>query len=136
VAGSAYVNFRQVDPGLEDISGDSVFFKDDAGQVFHTYSSYGRGGAAFLGNYRFLDRMPKGREENGPTHRTAWSKGMADFMRPPAPARSISERFRDQGQARRLGETVLDMHSKIARNHDDNDDYADDVENIHSLAPV
>jgi predicted dithiol-disulfide oxidoreductase (DUF899 family) len=75
-ARSAYVNFRQADPGLEDLSGDSVFFKDEAGQVFHTYSSYGRGGEAFLGIYRFLDRMPKGREENGPTH------SLADWARP------------------------------------------------------
>ena len=75
-AGSAYVNFRQADPGLEDLSGNSVFFKDDAGQVFHTYSSYGRGGEAFLGIYRFLDRAPKGREENGPTH------SLADWARP------------------------------------------------------
>jgi predicted dithiol-disulfide oxidoreductase (DUF899 family) len=75
-AGSAYVNYRRADPGLEDLSGDSVFFKDDTGQVFHTYSSYGRGGEAFLGIYRFLDRMPKGREENGPHH------ALGDWARP------------------------------------------------------
>jgi predicted dithiol-disulfide oxidoreductase (DUF899 family) len=75
-AGTAYVNYRQANPGLEDLSGDSVFFKDGTGQVFHTYSSYGRGGEAFLGIYRFLDRMPKGREENGPHH------SLADWARP------------------------------------------------------
>jgi predicted dithiol-disulfide oxidoreductase (DUF899 family) len=36
-------------PGLEDRSGDSVFFKDDAGHIFHTYSTFGRGGEQFLG---------------------------------------------------------------------------------------
>ena len=39
-----------VNPGLADRSGDSVFVKDDAGQIFHTYSTYGRGGEEFLGS--------------------------------------------------------------------------------------
>jgi predicted dithiol-disulfide oxidoreductase (DUF899 family) len=75
-AKNALVNFRQTDPGLEDLSGDSVFFKDDAGQIFHTYSTFGRGGEEFLGAYRFLDITPKGRAENGPYH------SLADWVRP------------------------------------------------------
>ena len=35
---------------LADLSGDSVFVKDDAGQVYHTYSTFGRGGGEFLRN--------------------------------------------------------------------------------------
>jgi predicted dithiol-disulfide oxidoreductase (DUF899 family) len=61
---------------LEDLSGDSVFFKDDAGQIFHTYSTFGRGGEEFLGIYRYLDATPKGRAENGPNHT------LADWVRP------------------------------------------------------
>jgi predicted dithiol-disulfide oxidoreductase (DUF899 family) len=67
-AGSATYNFRQTDPGMEDLSGDSVFFKDDAGRIFHTYSVFSRGCEDFLGTYRFLDVTPKGRNENGPYH--------------------------------------------------------------------
>jgi len=26
-------------PGMEDLSGDSIFYKDEPGQIFHTYSS-------------------------------------------------------------------------------------------------
>ena len=74
--GTANYNFRRGNPGLEDLSGDSVFFKDDAGQIFHTYSTFGRGGEKFLGTYAFLDVMPKGRNENGP-YRT-----LADWVRP------------------------------------------------------
>ena len=60
---------------IEDLSGDSVFYKDDAGQIFHTYSTFGRGGEEFLGIYRFLDATPKGREENGPYHSlTDWAR--------------------------------------------------------------
>jgi predicted dithiol-disulfide oxidoreductase (DUF899 family) len=80
-AGTASYNFSHIrgeawPAGLEDLSGDSVFFKDDAGQIFHTYSSYGRGGEEFLGIYRYLDVTPKGRDENGPYH------SLADWARP------------------------------------------------------
>lgn len=79
--GSAYYNFRQIGKdtwtaGFEDLSGDSVFFKDDKGQIFHTYSTYGRGGEEVLGIYRILDMTPKGRNENGPYH------SLADWVRP------------------------------------------------------
>ena len=64
-----------MNPGVEDLSGDSVFYRDDAGQIFQTYSVFGRGGEAFLGIYRILDLAPKGREENGPYHSlTDWAR--------------------------------------------------------------
>jgi predicted dithiol-disulfide oxidoreductase (DUF899 family) len=61
---------------MEDLSGDSVFYKDQTGQIFHTYSTFGRGGEEFLGIYRFIDATPKGREENGPYH------SLPDWARP------------------------------------------------------
>jgi predicted dithiol-disulfide oxidoreductase (DUF899 family) len=73
--GTALYNFEPTNPGIEDLSGDSVFFKDEAGQIFHTYSVFARGGESFLGIYRFLDLMPKGRDENGPYHSLGdWAK--------------------------------------------------------------
>src|SRR5262245_45550767 len=42
--GRAFYNYAYTNPGLADRSGDSVFFKDEAGQIFHTYSTFGRGG--------------------------------------------------------------------------------------------
>lgn len=74
--GGAYYNYQFVNPGLEDLSGDSVFYKDPSGQIFHTYSTFGRGGEEFLGIYRYLDATPKGRNEPGP-YRT-----LADWVRP------------------------------------------------------
>ena len=60
---------------IEDLSGNSVFYKDETGQIFHTYSTFGRGGEEFLGIYRFLDTTPKGRNENGPYHSlTDWAR--------------------------------------------------------------
>jgi predicted dithiol-disulfide oxidoreductase (DUF899 family) len=46
-------------PGL------SVFYKDETGKVFHTYSTYARGGDILIGAYNFLDIAPKGRNEAG-----------------------------------------------------------------------
>jgi predicted dithiol-disulfide oxidoreductase (DUF899 family) len=45
--------------------GLSVFLRDgDA--VFHTYSTYARGGDLLLGTYNYLDLTPLGRQEEGP----------------------------------------------------------------------
>jgi predicted dithiol-disulfide oxidoreductase (DUF899 family) len=77
-SGRALYNFQQAPEwaaGVEDLSGDSVFYRDESGQIFHTYSTYGRGGEQFLGIYGFLDVMPKGRNENGPYHSlTDWAR--------------------------------------------------------------
>jgi predicted dithiol-disulfide oxidoreductase (DUF899 family) len=62
--------------GIEDLSGQSVFFKDDDGNIYLTYASFGRGGEEFLGVYRILDVMPKGRQEDGPY------RSLADWVRP------------------------------------------------------
>jgi predicted dithiol-disulfide oxidoreductase (DUF899 family) len=47
----------------EEWPGVSVFCKDDMGDVFHTYSTYGRGVEVMMGTYRLLDLTPKGRDE-------------------------------------------------------------------------
>jgi predicted dithiol-disulfide oxidoreductase (DUF899 family) len=62
--------------GIEDLSGQSVFFKDDDGNIYLTYASFGRGGEEFLTAYRILDVTPNGRQENGPYH------SLADWVRP------------------------------------------------------
>jgi predicted dithiol-disulfide oxidoreductase (DUF899 family) len=49
----------------EEWPGVSVFAKDEAGDVFHTYSTYGRGVEVMMGTYRMLDLTPKGRDEGG-----------------------------------------------------------------------
>jgi predicted dithiol-disulfide oxidoreductase (DUF899 family) len=40
-----------------------VFYKDDAGSIFHTYSSYARGNEPALSTFYYLDLTPKGRNE-------------------------------------------------------------------------
>lgn len=50
----------------DEAPGLSVFCTDDSGAVFHTYSSYGRGGDLLIGAYNYLDLTPKGRNEARP----------------------------------------------------------------------
>jgi predicted dithiol-disulfide oxidoreductase (DUF899 family) len=56
----------------EERPGLSVFYKNANGEVFHTYSMYGRGLEDFMGMYMILDRVPKGRDEAGLPHGMAW----------------------------------------------------------------
>lgn len=64
--GKVYYNYATTDSEMEDLPGGSVFYKDAAGDIYHTYSSYGRGGEEVLGAYMLLDVTPKGRNESGP----------------------------------------------------------------------
>jgi predicted dithiol-disulfide oxidoreductase (DUF899 family) len=56
----------------EEGPGFSVFLKHAAGDIFHTYSTYGRGGEIVLGTYHLLDIVPKGRDEDGLPFPMAW----------------------------------------------------------------
>jgi predicted dithiol-disulfide oxidoreductase (DUF899 family) len=56
----------------EEGPGASAFYKDPAGNIFHTYSTYGRGLDILLGAYNWLDMAPKGRDEEGLAHTMAW----------------------------------------------------------------
>ena len=64
--GKVYYNYEMTEEGFDELPGASVFYKDASGDVFHTYSSYGRGGEEVLGAYMLLDITPKGRNESGP----------------------------------------------------------------------
>lgn len=44
--------------------GISAFYKDEAGTVFRTYSTFGRGVEVMMGTYAMLDLTPKGRNES------------------------------------------------------------------------
>jgi len=65
--GTTYYNYRVGPPQAgTEASGHSVFYRDEAGDVFHTYSVYARGDEHLIGAYGFLDMTPKGRNETGP----------------------------------------------------------------------
>jgi predicted dithiol-disulfide oxidoreductase (DUF899 family) len=70
--GEVYYNYALQKFPSEERPGASVFYKDASGQVFHTYSTYGRGLDILIGAYNWLDLAPKGRDEEGLTHGMAW----------------------------------------------------------------
>jgi predicted dithiol-disulfide oxidoreductase (DUF899 family) len=61
--GEVYYNYQMTKDGFDELPGLSVFAKDEAGNVFHTYSSYGRGNEEVIGAFIYLDITPKGRNE-------------------------------------------------------------------------
>ncbi|HEY2586680.1 MAG TPA: thioredoxin family protein [Tepidisphaeraceae bacterium] len=71
----------------DEAPGASVFYKDpSSGQVFHTYSTYGRGLDPFVTTYTLLDLVPKGRDEDQLGFAMAWVRhhdhyeGGGDFL--------------------------------------------------------
>lgn len=62
--GKVYYNYEMIESSMEELPGSSVFYKDAAGDIYHTYSDYGRGGEEVLGAYMLLDVTPKGRNES------------------------------------------------------------------------
>ncbi|MDM0112744.1 thioredoxin family protein [Variovorax sp. J22R133] len=71
-AGEVYYNFDTRPYMHEELPGISVFYKDDAGSIFHTYSTYGRGVEVMMGTYNLLDLMPEGRGERDVPHKMEW----------------------------------------------------------------
>ena len=70
--GKVEYNYAMTEFPSEERPGASVFCKNAAGEVFHTYSSYGRGLDILIGAYNFLDLAPKGRDEEGLRFSMAW----------------------------------------------------------------
>jgi predicted dithiol-disulfide oxidoreductase (DUF899 family) len=71
-SGEALYNYEVTTFPSDERPGASVFCKNPAGKVFHTYSSYGRGLDMLIGAYNFLDLAPKGRDEAGLRYGMAW----------------------------------------------------------------
>ena len=59
-----YYNYTEGEFMMDELPGLSVFYKDEDGAIFHTYSTYARGLDILVGTYNFLDLVPKGRDEN------------------------------------------------------------------------
>jgi predicted dithiol-disulfide oxidoreductase (DUF899 family) len=62
-SGAIDYNYAKRPMNRDELSGFSAFFKDEAGQVFHTYSTYARGLESLAGTLLLLDRAPLGRNE-------------------------------------------------------------------------
>jgi predicted dithiol-disulfide oxidoreductase (DUF899 family) len=89
--GTVDYNYTMQEFPSEEAPGASVFFKDPAtGEIFHTYSTYGRGLDSFVGTYTLLDLVPKGRGEDDLPFSMAWVRhhdryAGGDFLDPDKP---------------------------------------------------
>ncbi|MCP3712649.1 DUF899 domain-containing protein [Paraburkholderia sp. CNPSo 3274] len=70
--GKAIYNFAEQDYMSDELPGVSAFYRDEAGNVYHTYSTYARGGEMLIGTYAMLELTAKGRNE---------AKDMREWMR-------------------------------------------------------
>jgi predicted dithiol-disulfide oxidoreductase (DUF899 family) len=75
----AFYNYRVEPTGVTEREGMSVFYKDDTGDVLHTYSAYKRGIDMFNTAYHYLDTVPKGRDEGTGTQ--SWVRRHDEYER-------------------------------------------------------
>jgi len=88
LASGKIYNFGTMQFGAEEAPGFSTFAKDSSGNVYHTYSTYGRGLDELLGVYYLLDRTAKGRNEDTLPHPMAWVRHHDRYEIRPASADS------------------------------------------------
>ena len=69
--GKVYYNYETAEFISDELPGLSVFYKNEDGGIFHTYSAYARGLDTLVGTYNFLDLVPKGRAED-PDSTMSW----------------------------------------------------------------
>lgn len=67
-----FYNYTNTSFSSDQASGISVFLKDEADNIYHTYSCYARGLDMLNGTYHYLDLTPKGRDEGDLTFPMAW----------------------------------------------------------------
>ena len=70
--GEVLYNFHKGYFPAEEAPGLSVFCKDDAGTVFHTFSTFGRGVEVMMGAYQLMDLTPQGRNERDVFYKMEW----------------------------------------------------------------
>jgi predicted dithiol-disulfide oxidoreductase (DUF899 family) len=74
-------NYGTFAPPSTEMPGASAFYRDAAGTIFHTYSTYGRGIDMLNAAYQWLDIAPKGRDEDRLPHTMAWVKRRDEYAR-------------------------------------------------------
>jgi predicted dithiol-disulfide oxidoreductase (DUF899 family) len=70
-SGAAEHNYRR-GKVIAELPGVSVFARDARGDVYHSYSTYARGLDMLNGAYRYMDLLPRGRDEQDLPWTMAW----------------------------------------------------------------
>jgi predicted dithiol-disulfide oxidoreductase (DUF899 family) len=84
-AGKPLYNFGTTPFYGEELPGISVFYRDERGAVFHTYSTFARGLDMMNAAYHYLDLTPLGRHEDGLPYPMDWVR-LRDQYQPDAKA--------------------------------------------------
>jgi predicted dithiol-disulfide oxidoreductase (DUF899 family) len=84
--GEVYYNYHRMPFPHGEAPGISVFCRNDAGEVFHTYSTYGRGLEVMMGAYQLIDLTPQGRNEEGLSYGMEWLRHHDRYEPQPAQA--------------------------------------------------
>jgi predicted dithiol-disulfide oxidoreductase (DUF899 family) len=71
-SGAKIYNFGTSGFGVEEAPGISVFYRDEEGTIFHTYSCFARGLDMMNAAYHYLDLTPLGRHEQGLPYPMDW----------------------------------------------------------------
>jgi len=71
-SGAKVYNFGTSNFGVEEAPGISVFYRDETGAIFHTYSCFARGLDMMNAAYHYLDLTPLGRHEQDLSYPMAW----------------------------------------------------------------
>ena len=71
-SGAKFYNFGTSGFGVEEAPGISVFYRNERGEIFHTYSCFARGLDMTNAAYHYLDLTPLGRHEEGLPYPMDW----------------------------------------------------------------
>ncbi|QOZ37502.1 thioredoxin family protein [Bradyrhizobium sp. CCBAU 53421] len=85
-AGDAKYNYGTTPLYGPELPGISVFFRDEKGDVFHTYSTFARGLDMMNAAYHYLDLTPLGRHEEGLPYPMDWVRLRDQYQ--PAPVQA------------------------------------------------
>jgi len=83
-SGAKIYNFGTSGFGIEEAPGISAFYRNEAGDIFHTYSCFARGLDMMNAAYHYLDLTPLGRHEEGLPYPMDWLRLRDQYQ--PAPA--------------------------------------------------
>ncbi len=112
-SGAKVYTFGTSGYGVEEAPGISVFYRDDAGDIFHTYSCFAARGLDMMNAaYHYLDLTPLGRHEEGLPYPMDWLR-----LRRSVPAGTGSERLLPQLSL--SSESGRASSMQLLRNHTD-----------------
>ncbi len=85
-SGATLYNYGTTPFGSEEAPGVSVFYRNQDGAIFHTYSTYSRGLDMMNAAYHYLDLTPLGRHEEGLPYPMDWVRLRDQYQ--PAPVQA------------------------------------------------